>query len=322
MGTSGEPTTTRFGHVVVGGSVLALSQQTPGGRTDDYALGPAHWTRQLRRLTRAGFAHVDLIDGWLPVPTMSRTELETLGGVLADVGVQPLGLNISRHSLVDPMRGLEHLEYSIQAVDAAEALGIPLIGVGFHPRLVPEQRHTRMFWEVEVPPDDRSDATWALAAERLGELCSYAEQRQVQVSIEIYEDSLVCTAADMDRIITSVGAPNLGINPDLGNTFRSVTPQRESWLETIRGAIPHMDFWHVKNYTRSSLGPSGPFAVAPTTVGMGGIDYRLAVSEVLAGGFAGPLVVEHYGGDAVEMQRLGREYLVRLVDELMEEENA
>ncbi len=322
MSSTPEPSQTRRADPVVGASVLALTNQSPGVSTDHFAGGPAHWTRGLRRLTRAGFAHVDLTDGWLPIPTMGAGELETLGGVLAEVGVQPLGLNISRHSLIDPERGAEHLDYSFAAVDAAVALGVPLLGVGFHPRLVEAQRGSWMFWEVAVPPDDRSEATWTLAADRLRELCAYAADRAVQVSIEIYEDTLVCTGADMDRIVTAVGAPNLGINPDLGNTFRSVTPQREHWLATLRGAIAHMDFWHVKNYTRSSLGPEGPYAVAPTSLGTGMIDYRLGVREARAGGFTGPYVVEHYGGDAVEMQRLGREYLLRLLDELSEEESA
>ena len=320
MTASTSPGAGRGDTPVVGGSVLALTDQTPGAASGNPLRGgPRQWRRELGRLARAGFPAVDLTDGWLPVPGLSASELEQLGEVLSEVGVEALGLNVSRHSLIDPERAQEHLDYSMRSVDAAAALGIPLLGVGFHPRLVEAQRGHQMFWEVAVPPDDRSDETWAAATDRLRELCTYAAGRGIEISIEIYEDTLVSTAADMDRIVTAVGAPNLGINPDLGNTYRSATPQRETWLTTLRGAIPHMDFWHVKNYTRASLSPQGPFAVAPTTLGTGGIDYRLGVKEVLAGGFRGPFVVEHYGGDAVEMQRLGREYLVRLLDELLEE---
>ena len=39
---------------------------------------------------------------------MSGVERQTLGEVLADAGVTALGLNISRHSLVDPERADEH----------------------------------------------------------------------------------------------------------------------------------------------------------------------------------------------------------------------
>ncbi|GAA3552362.1 sugar phosphate isomerase/epimerase [Microlunatus spumicola] len=308
--------------LVVGGSVLALVNQSPGVTTDHHALGPRHWRRQVDRLVRAGFTEVDLTDGWLPIPTMSGPERQALGEVLADAGVRALGLNISRHSLVDPERADEHLDYSLRAVDAAAELGVPLLGVGFHPRLVPEQKLDRMFWEVAVEPADRSDAVWDLAADRLRRLCAYAGERGIQVSIELYEDTLVCTAADVERIMTAVGAPNLGVNPDLGNTFRSVTPQREHWLQTFRGALPHLDLWHVKNYTRASLGVDGPYAVAPTVLGEGMIDYRLLVGEALAAGFRGPFVVEHYGGDAVEMQRRGRDYLLGLLDDLRAEQPA
>lgn len=316
------PEQERGDEVVIAGSVLALTNQTPGVGTDHHGLGPHHWRTQLQRLRQAGFTHVDLTDGWLPIPTMSTGERQSLGEVLAVVGLTPVGLNVSRHSLIDPERGAEYLDYSYRGVDAAVELGVGVLGIGFHPQLIPEQKQQLMFWEIGLPPDDRSEPTWALATDRLQHLCRYAGERGVQVSIELYEDTLVCTAADIERIITAVGADNLGINPDLGNTFRSVTPQREHWLQTFRGALPHLDLWHVKNYTRSSASPNGPFAVAPTSLGEGGIDYRLLVGEALASGFRGPIVVEHYGGDAVHQQRRGREYLVTLIDELRTELSA
>ena len=301
---------------VIAGSVLSLANQTRGVQTDHHGLGPAHWQRQLGRLRHNGFTHVDLVDGWLPIPDLSSSDLQRLGQVLSDLDLTPVGLNVSRHSLADPERWAEHLDYSCRGVDAAAALGAGVLEVGFHPRLVPAQKEQLMFWEVEVEPEDRSEETWTAVADRLRQLCSYAAERGVQVSIELYEDTLVSTAADVDRIIAAVGADNLGINPDLGNTFRSVTPQREHWLETFRGALPHLDLWHLKNYTRSSLGPQGPFAVAPTALGEGMIDYRLLVGEALRAGFTGPYVVEHYGGDALHLQRLGRVYLSDLLDEL------
>lgn len=304
---------------VIAGSVLSLANQTRGVQTDHHGLGPAHWQRQLGRLVRSGFTHVDLVDGWLPIPEMADSELERLGQVLGDLDLTPVGLNVSRHSLADPERGAKHLDYSCRGVDAAAKLGAGVLEVGFHPRLVPAQKEQQLFWEVEVEPEDRSEETWAAAADRLRQLCSYAASRKVHVSIELYEDTLVSTAADVDKIISAVGADNLGVNPDLGNTFRSVTPQREHWLETFRGALPHLDLWHLKNYTRSSLSPQGPFAIAPTALGEGMIDYRLLIGEALRAGFTGPYVVEHYGGDALHLQRLGRDYLIAVLDELAAE---
>ena len=251
--------------VVVGGSVLALVNQTPGGddrppRPGSAALadpdrparpGGLHRRRPHRRLA------ADPHDVRPPSGRRSARSWPT-------PGCGPCGLNISRHSLVDPERADEHLDYSLRAVDAAVELGVPLLGVGFHPRLVPAQQagpdvlggRRRRRPTAPTPP-----GTWPPTG--CGSCARTPAERGVQVSIELYEDTLVCTAADIDRIITAVGAPNLGVNPDLGNTFRSVTPQREHWLQTFRGALPHMDFWHVKNYTRASLGRRRPVRRRP-----------------------------------------------------------
>ncbi len=303
----------------VTGSVLALSGQTPGARTDLRARGATAWRTDLRRLHRAGFRAVDLLDGWLPVPLLSAGELADLGGALVDAGLVARGLNVSRCSVLDPESGGRNVEYSMRAVDAAAALGLPLVSIGLHPRLRPDQQGVLWFWEVPSTADDSSEATWDLMTARIRDICAHAATRGIEVSLELYEDTLVCTGADIARLTGRVGAPNLGVNPDLGNTYRSATPQHEHWLTTLRGAVPYMDYWHLKNYTRSTLGPDGPFAVSPTALGEGDIDYRLAVGEVLRGGYEGPFVVEHYGGDALDVQRRGREYLERLLDELAED---
>lgn len=301
--------------VEIVGSVLALATQTPEAAIDRRGLGPRRWRAELAGLRRAGFTVVDLVDGWLPLPDMTASELDDFGAVLAELGLRARGLNVSRCSVIDPERGSEFLEYTLRAVETTAALGLPVLSVGFHPQLSERHRGV-MFWEVPSAADDRSDATWQLATERIAAVCAHAAERGLQISVELYEDSLVCTAADAQRLLDSVAAPNLGVNPDLGNTYRSATPQREPWLTTLRGCLPHLNYWHLKNYARHSASPQGPFSVVPTALGDGGIDYRIAVGEVLASGYTGPFVIEHYGGDALWMQERGRIYLERLVDDL------
>lgn len=306
------------GAVDIVGSVLAFVPQTEGAAQDLRVLGPSRWRRDLLALRRAGFTAVDLVDGWLPVPDLTASELGDLGGILAEVGLPARGLSVSRCSVIEPGLGAANVEYTLRAVDAAAALGIPVLEVGFHPRL-DDRSAGVLFWEVASRADDRSDKTWDLAARRLREVCGHAAGAGLQVSVELYEDSLVCTAADVVRLIATVDAPNLGVNPDLGNTFRSATPQREPWLVTLRGSLAHMNYWHLKNYLRSSGSPTGPFTVAPTALGHGMIDYRLAVGEVLASGYSGPFVIEHYGGDALGQQQRGRRHLENLLAELYQE---
>lgn len=303
---------------VISGSVLALTAQTPGTTVDRRALGPRRWREDLASLGRSGFRSVDLTDGWLRFPDLSTSEIDDLHHALADLALPVTEVHVSRCSVIDAERGEEHLAYTHGAVEVAARLGAPVVGMGFHPRLTGREQGV-MFWEVPSAADDRSDATWDLATARVREVCDHAAAEGVAVSVELYEDSLVCTGADVERLVVAVDRPNLGVNPDLGNTYRSATPQRESWLATLRGALPHTNLWHLKNYARWSASPAGPFAVVPTTLGEGGIDYRLAVREALAAGYAGPFVIEHYGGDALWMQERGRRYLVRLLDDLHRE---
>lgn len=320
MSTNDAPYVTAAGIEIVG-SVLALADQSTGVGTNRRSRGPRLWRNELQRLRRAGFTSVDLVDGWLPFLELDETELVALRTVLDEVGMRARGLSVTRISLIEPGRGEANLELTLRAVEVADTLGVPTLELGFHPRL-DERSAGIWFWEVAARADDRSEQTWTAATERLGQVCAHAAERALEVSVELYEDSLICTAADIEQLMARVPAPNLGVNPDLGNTYRSATPQREPWLDTLRGAASHMNYWHVKNYTRSSAGHQGPFAVSPTSLGSGDLDYRLALRTVLNAGYRGPIVVEHYGGDAVWMQEQGRVYLEKLLAEWADEQRA
>lgn len=300
------------GHSIVG-SVLALCAQTPGAARSS---GPIAWRNELRQLKRSGFSTVDLLDNWLPFAEMTETELDTFADILDDLGLVASGLGTSRRSLIDPQRGVENLEYTLRIVRAASTLGLSNVGLGFHPALIPAQKEVTAFWEHQGPADDRTEENWDLATQRVAAVCDLSEDLGIDVNVELYEDSLCCTAGDVQRLMSGVSRQNFGINPDLGNIIRAASPVRESWLTTFRGCLPHMSYWHLKNYTRSSPSPIGPFAVAPTALGEGAIDYRLAVREALIAGYEGPFVIEHYGGDALWMQEQGRRYLERLLGEL------
>jgi sugar phosphate isomerase/epimerase len=299
------------------GSVLALCAQTPGARR---GAGPMSWRSELSQLSRSGFSRVDLLDSWLPFAQFTASEIENLGSILVELGLTAPCLGTSRRSLIHPELGEENLEYTLKILEVANRLGLRKVGVGFHPALTDAQRKSAQFWEHAGPPEQRTDVNWDIAAQRLAVVCDAAANLDIDVNIELYEDSLLCTSDDTARLMAAVDRANLGVNPDLGNLVRSVTPLRESWLDTFRGCLPHMTYWHLKNYTRSSPTPGGPFAVAPTALGDGTIDYRLAVREALRAGYTGPMVVEHYGGDALWMQERSAQYLRRLVDELRNDE--
>jgi sugar phosphate isomerase/epimerase len=296
--------------LTIAGSTLVLAVR-PRDRPLREA-GANVWAEELAELREAGFDAVDLVDSWLAPGDLSAAEIRELAAVLGDSGLQLAGISVVRRSVIDPRDGAANLDYTLRALDAAAALGAPLVSIGFHRPLTPEQR-VASFWLVDPPRDDRSDASWALAAERVARVVARAEELGIGVALELHEGTLLDSAAGALRVIDMVGAPSLGVNPDLGNLVRVPAPLGESWEETLRAALPRTTYWHVKNYARVER--PGLVVTIPSELDAGAIDYRRALGLALDAGYSGPVCIEHYEGDALGAIARGRAYVEQVVRE-------
>jgi sugar phosphate isomerase/epimerase len=300
------------------GSALALATQTANGGLsgpERVAAGADVWRKDLLRLKRSGFDAVDIVDVWLPLNLLALSDIEALCRILDEVGLEALAACITRRSIIEPGWGKENVAQTLRAIDAAAQLGVAVLSVGLHPRLTADQLRWP-FWTVLGRRDRSDDATLQLAASRLRELAQHAAAVGVKLSLELYEGSLAGTGASAARLVRLVGHPALGLNPDLGNLFRAPWGLQETWLETLRECLPQMNLWHVKNYRRNLIYPDGPFSATQAPLAAGDIDYRLALGEALDIGFHGPIVVEHYGGDALWNQAQGALYLTCLLEDM------
>jgi sugar phosphate isomerase/epimerase len=257
-----------------------------------------------------GFDAVDLVDSWLAPGYLSAAELRELAAVLGDTGLRLAGISVVRRSVIDPRDGTANLDYTLRSLDAAAALGAPVVSIGFHRPLTPEQR-SASFWLVDPPRDDRSEANWALAAERVGRVVARAEELGIAVALELHEGTLLDSAAGALRVIELVGSTSLGVNPDLGNLVRVPEPLAASWEETLRAVLPHTTYWHVKNYARVER--PGLVVTLPSELEAGHVDYRRALGLALDAGYAGPVCIEHYEGDALGAIARGRAYVEQVV---------
>jgi sugar phosphate isomerase/epimerase len=273
-------------------------------------LGATAWADELVELREAGFDAIDLVDSWLAPGYLSAAELRELGAVLGDTGLRLAGISVVRRSVIDPRDGAANLDYTLRSLDAAAALGAPVVSIGFHRPLTPEQR-AASFWLVDPPRDDRTDATWRLAAERVSKLARRAGELGIGVALELHEGTLLDSAAGALRVIDMVGSPALGVNPDLGNLVRVPAPLAEGWEETLRAVLPHTTYWHVKNYARVERREL--VVTLPSELEAGHIDYRRALGLALDAGFGGPVCIEHYEGDALGAIARGRVYVEQVV---------
>jgi sugar phosphate isomerase/epimerase len=294
--------------LTIAGSTLVLAVRP---RTEPLREAGANaWAEELGELRDAGFDAVDLVDSWLEPATLSESELRELASVLADTGLRLAGISVVRRSVIDPRDGDVNLDYTLRSLDAAAVLGAPVVSIGFHRPLTPEQREAS-FWLVDPPQDDRSDASWALAAERLRRIVARAEELGIGVALELHEGTLLDSAAGALRVIDMVGSPSLGVNPDLGNLVRVPGPLAERWEETLRAVLPRTTYWHVKNYSRVER--PGLVVTIPSELEAGAIDYRRALGLALDAGYSGPVCIEHYEGDALGAIARGRAYVEQVV---------
>lgn len=275
-------------------------------------LGRTGWVDELRELKAAGFSAIDLADSWLAPAELDEHELSDLRSALGDVGLDVVGISIARRSVIDPVDGVANLEYAHRTLECAVELGAPVVNIGFHRPLLPQQTRFQ-FWMVPGAADERTDETWRLAVERVAEIADHAAALDLAVSLELYEDTLLDSSSGAIRLVEAIARPNVGINPDLGNLVRVPAPLTQGWFELLRDCLPHMNYWHVKNFIRLEHPDAGVFLSYPTELAVGVIDYREALRHVLAAGYAGPICIEYYDGDALGAAVRSRRYLDALL---------
>lgn len=296
--------------------IAAALLQFPGRAPDGTSVqdqSADEWAATLQEVADAGFTEVDLTDGWLRPGDLSASRLEELAGVLRSVRLTAPAISAIRRSVIDPVDGDANLAYSHRTIDAAAALGIPLVSVGLHRPLTPEQQAVLWFWTVPGPKDPEGDrATWDKAVARLRELAEHGARVGVQLSLEMYEDTYLGTADSAVALLTDIAHDNIGLNPDLGNLIRMQRPI-ESWESMVAKTLPHANYWHVKNYYRAEDPASGQVFTTPAPMESGFMNYRKAVRFAIDNGFNGAFCVEHYGGDGLSVSAANREYLRRIL---------
>ncbi len=270
------------------------------------------WVSQLAQVRFEGFDHVDLTDGWVQPGDLSDDRLDELAEAMRRVSLTPAAISAIRRSVIDPVSGEDNLAYSHRTLDAAARLGIPIVSFGLHRPLLPGQREVLWFWTEPGPVDTDDDATWALATARIKELGEHAASLGIEVSLEMYEDTLIGTVDGGLRLVSEVGLPNVGLNPDLGNMYR-LHRDIEDFVEGARRCAPVSNYWHVKSYTRDVDRNAGLITTVPAPMEFGTMNYRAAITGAIQAGFDGPFCVEHYGGDGLSVAARNAEYVRRMI---------
>jgi len=266
------------------------------------------WQVAFEELVHEGFSEVDLTDSWVRAGDLGAERRRTLLELAGAAGLRIEAISAIRRSVIDPVTGDENLAYSHRTIDAAAEFGCSVVSVGLHRPLGPDQVRAEWFWTAQGPrdPDDRE--TWELAVARLRELGDHAASVGVQLSLEMYEDTLLGSADSAVRLVTDINSAAVGLNPDLGNLYRLHRPV-EPFLAAMDKCAPFINYWHVKSYLRMEDAATGTIMSVPSPMDSGTMNYRRAIRVALNAGFDGPFCVEHYGGDGLAIMARNREYI-------------
>lgn len=269
---------------------------------------PEDWRRQLSPAKSEGFTQIELPSTWIPLTEISQDRQNELFSTIADMGFTVPGLSLARSSILQAGREKQNLRAHHKTIDIAAERRIPFVCIGLHEPLLPRQKEALWFWDAQGPTQPSDPDTYDAAVAGFRELARHASDVGVELTLEMYEDTYLGSADGAVRLLEDIDSDAIGLNPDVGNLLRLNRPV-DTWEYMLYRMLPHTNYWHVKNYTRSALVGSGQFATAPAPLALGIINYRKALAFAFAHGFHGPFITEHYGGDGIHISGLNREYL-------------
>ncbi|SHI99254.1 Sugar phosphate isomerase/epimerase [Aureimonas altamirensis DSM 21988] len=296
----------------IAAAMIQYANQLPDGRSvQDQSAD--EWAATLSEIADAGFTELDPTDCWLRVGDLSPQRRQEFRDVATSLGLSIPAVSTARKNLIDadPAVGEANVSYGHRVIDAAAEIGASAVSFGFFGPLTERQKQVLWFWTQDGVRNPDDPAMWRLAVERVRELGLHAAELDMEVSLEMYEDTYLGTAESAARFVTEVDLPNVGVNADIGNLIRLHRPV-EKWADMMARLAPLCRYWHVKNYIRDESA-DGRVVTHPAPLESGIINYRAALSMVLAHGFNSALLLEHYGGDGLSVCASNRDYLRRIL---------
>ena len=137
-----------------------------------------------------------------------------------------------------------------------------------------------------------TNADYERTASAVSEVAAVAAGLGVNISIEIHQNSIADNSWSALHLLELIDAPNVGLNPDLGNIYWTYDIPEESCEDAIAALAPHVNYWHCKSLYRVHL-PDQELAIyVQVPLPDGEIDYRFAISALVAANYSGYCAIE------------------------------
>ena len=245
--------------------------------------------RFLKHAKKIGFEGIEL-----PGMSLPDAEIETFRSELEDAGMPCVAIRGGGGAAADPQVAAANKQRMVDAVHFAAKMGADVVNS-----------------TVTTPPDDpggkgtyrgesvsqgssrqASDEDYKRTAKAVSEAAAVAADLGVEISIEIHQNSIADNSPSTLRLLGLIDAPNVGINPDLGNIYWTYDIPEETCEAAITAVAPHVNYWHCKSLYRVHIPDLETAIYVQVPLPDGEIDYRFAIAALLDVNYDGYLAIE------------------------------
>jgi len=249
----------------------------------------AGWLKKVRSL---GFDGLELSNAAVGGPNAGADQIRELRSELADHGLPCLCVR-GGGGFANPRSIRGNRKKLEEAIHFAAQIGSPVMNTTVGSSVV-----TSIPGNFTGEPTsqgssrDAHQSDYEVTAAAFRELAKIAADEGVEISIEVHQHSIVDNSWSALHLLDMIDRPNVGINPDLGNILWVYDVPEESSEQAISALAARAKYWHCKNLKRVHIPENKHTIFLRVPLADGDIDYRFAMSAMVAAGYKGDMAIE------------------------------
>ena len=244
--------------------------------------------RFLEHSKKIGFDGIEL-----PAMNLPDAEAATFRSELEDAGMPCVAIR-GGGGAAHPRVAAGNKQNMINAVHFAAKIGAGVVNstVTTPPR-DPDGKGTYRGASVSQGSSRLASAVdYERTAKAVSEVAGIAADQGVEISIEIHQNSIADNSWSALHLLELIDAPNVGVNPDLGNIYWTYDIPEESCEAAIAALASHVNYWHCKSLYRVHIPDLETAIYVQAPLPDGEIDYRFAIAALLDVNYDGYLAIE------------------------------
>ncbi|MCG9127015.1 sugar phosphate isomerase/epimerase [Candidatus Poribacteria bacterium] len=242
----------------------------------------------LKKTKEIGFDGIEL-----PSMSLPETEIDDLRKQIEDSGLTCAAVR-GGGGAAYPLTALKNKQNMKNAVDFASKIGAKIVNSTV--TTPPKDPNGKGTYRGEPVSQGSSRHAGTLDYERtadaISEVAIIAADKDVSISIEIHQNSIVDNSWSALHLLELIDASNVGINPDLGNIYWTYDIPEETCEDAIVALAQHVNYWHCKSLYRVHIPDLEKAIYVQVPLPDGEIDYRFAISALYNVDFDGYLAIE------------------------------